>query len=110
MVPLLLAEVLNRRITLPDLILKTSQAPARLLGLPPAGFVPGDRGDFALYPKIAVRIDPDRLHSRCGWTPFEGHMALFPSVVIRDGMVAYRDGEFFRYEPTWFAGNGYVPP
>jgi dihydroorotase len=110
MVPLLLAEVLNRTISLPDVILKTSQAPARLVGIPPAGFTPGARGDFALYPKTAVRIDPDMLHNRCGWTPFEGRMAVFPSIVIRDGAVTYRDGEFFRREPVWFAGNGYVPP
>jgi dihydroorotase len=108
MVPLFLAEVLNGRITLPDLILKTSQAPARLIGIPPAGFAPGNRGDFAIYPKTAVRIDPDMLHSRCGWTPFEGRMAVFPSIVIRDGAVAYRKGEFFRHEPVWFAGKGYV--
>jgi dihydroorotase len=110
MVPLLLTEVLNRKITLSDLIIKTSQAPAQLLGIPPAGFATGNRADFALFPKTPVRIDADKLHSRCGWTPYEGRMAVFPSVVIRDGKIVYREGEFFRHEPVWFAGKGYVPP
>ena len=108
MVPLLLAEVLKGRISLHDVILKTSQAPARIIGIPPAGFVPGDRGDFALYPKTPARIEPDMLHSRCGWTPFEGRMAVFPTAVIQNGEVVYHDGEFFRRDPVWFAGKGYA--
>ena len=42
------------RITLTDLIRKTVTAPAALLGIPPAGFAPGDRADFALYPQSTV--------------------------------------------------------
>ena len=53
---------------------------------------------------------PELLHSKCGWTPFEGHLALFPVTVIRGGKVVYRDGEFFKEEPVWFSGKGYVKP
>ncbi|WP_428371128.1 dihydroorotase [Methanoregula sp.] len=109
MVPLLMAEVLDRRITLPDLIRKTATAPAALIGIPPAGFAPGDRADFALYPHAAVTVEPELLHSRCGWTPFEGHRAIFPRTVIRGGAVVYDHGEFCRREPVWFAGRGYTP-
>src|SRR5208337_5030120 len=109
MVPLLMAEVLDRRITLPDLIRKTATAPAALIGIPPAGFVPGDRADFALYPQSAVTVEPELLHSRCGWTPFEGYRAVFPETVILGGTVVYRDGDFSRGNPSWFAGKGYVP-
>jgi dihydroorotase len=109
MVPLLMAEVLDRRITLPDLIRKTSTAPAALIGIPPAGFAPGDRADFALYPHTAVTVEPELLHSRCGWTPFEGHRAVFPRTVIQGGVVVYDQGEFCRREPVWFAGRGYTP-
>ncbi|MEN6394968.1 MAG: dihydroorotase [Methanoregula sp.] len=107
MVPLLMAAVLDRRITLPDLIQKTSTAPATLIGIPPAGFAPGDRADFALYPHNAVTIEPELLHSRCGWTPFEGFRAVFPDTVIQGGAVAYDQGEFCHSEPVWFAGRGY---
>ncbi|MFZ1128143.1 dihydroorotase [Methanoregula sp.] len=109
MVPLLMAEMIDRRITLTDLVQKTATAPAALIGIPPAGFVPGDRADFALYPRSAVTVEPEILHSRCGWTPFEGCRAVFPETVIMGGAVVYRDGEFFRGNPSWFAGRGHVP-
>jgi len=105
-----MADVLDRKITLPDLIRKTATAPAALIGIPPSGFAPGDRADFALYLRSAVTIEPEILHSKCGWTPFEGHRAIFPKTVILGGTVAYREGEFFRARPTWYPGKGYIPP
>lgn len=107
MIPLLMAEVLHRRCSLPSLIEKTSLRPAALTGIPPAGYKPGDRADFALYPRRCTRIDPDMLHSRAGFSPFSGHEAVFPSVVIMAGRVVYADGQFFRGEPHWFRGKGY---
>jgi dihydroorotase len=109
MVPLLMAEVLEKRISLQDVIAKTSTNPAALLGIPPAGFSPGDRADFALYPKTAAPVDPDLLHSRCGFSPFAGLPAVFPSRVILGGTVVYEEGEFSCGQPVWFAGKGYFP-
>ena len=109
MIPLLLAAVLEKSISLPDVIAKTSRNPAAILGIPPAGFVVGCRGDFALFKKQAVRIEADNLHSRCGWTPFEGKMGVFPSQVIMDGTVVFEDGEFFRATPSWIPGKGFFP-
>ena len=107
--PLLLAAVLEKTISLPEVIAKTSSNPAAILGIPSAGFAPRCRGDFALFKKQAVRIDPDNLHSRCGWTPFEDRMGVFPSRVIMDGTVVYEEGEFFRANPSWIAGKGFFP-
>jgi dihydroorotase len=109
MVPLLLAAVLEKTIGLPDVIAKTSSNPAAILGIPPAGFSPGYRGDFAIFKKQAVRIEADNLHSRCGWTPFEGKMGVFPTQVIMDGMVVFEEGEFFRATPSWIPGKGFFP-
>lgn len=109
MVPLLMGAVLEKRIPLTDVIRKTSQAPAELLGIPCAGFNPGDRADFALYPKNAVAIDPNSLHSKCGFSPFSGLPAIFPRMVILGGEVVYEEGEFTPGSPHWFAGKGYYP-
>lgn len=109
MVPLLMAAVLDKRIPLTDVIRKTSKAPAGLLGIPHAGFEPGDRADFALYPRNAAPIDPDLLHSRCGFSPFAGLPAVFPRTVILGGEVVYEEGEYYPGSPEWFAGNGYYP-
>jgi Dihydroorotase and related cyclic amidohydrolases len=109
MVPLLMAEVLEKRLALPEVIKKTSTAPAALMGIPAAGYMPGDRADFAIYPRESVAITADDLHSRCGWTPYEGMQAVFPAIVIRDGAVVYDAGEFTRIPPVWYAGKGYSP-
>jgi dihydroorotase len=107
MVPLLLSRVLDGKISLQSVIEKTSYRPAEILGIPRAGFRIGDRADFALYEKIPTPVMPELLHSKCGWTPFEGHLALFPATVIREGKIVYQDGEFVKEEPVWFSGKGY---
>ena len=109
MVPLLLAAVLAKKISLPDVIAKTSSNPAAILGIPPAGFTPGSRGDFAIYPKVSVPVDPDILHSRCGWTPFAGCRAVFPQHVIMGGAMAFEGGEFSYAHPAWIPGKGSLP-
>ncbi|KQC04035.1 MAG: dihydroorotase [Methanoculleus sp. SDB] len=108
MIPLLLAAVLEGRISLASLIDKTSYTPCRLLGIPCAGFVPGVRADFALFPRKKDRVDPDALHSRAGWTPYEGMEAVFPAQVIMNGGIAYHDGEFTGSPGTWVPGRGYM--
>ena len=107
MVPLLLAQVLLKKIDLASVIDKTSYAPARLLGIPRAGFEIGDRADFAIYSKKPELIKAESLHSRCRWTPFEGQRAIFPKMVVMNGYIVYLGGEFSRQEPTWFAGKGF---
>lgn len=107
MVPLLLAQVVEGRISKESLIDKTVNAPSKILGIPRSGFDAGDRADFALYGKTATPVRAELLHSRCGWTPFEGKMAVFPDTVIMGGGVVYRDGEFFKSEPLWFPGKGF---
>lgn len=107
MVPLLLAQVLAKKIDLASVIDKTSYAPARLLGIPRAGFDIGDRADFAIYSKKPELIKAESLHSRCGWTPFERQKAIFPKMVVMNGSIAYLGGEFSRQEPTWFFGKGF---
>lgn len=107
MVPLLLAQVAAKKIDLASVIEKTSYAPARLLGIPRAGFEAGDRADFAICPKKPGLIRAESLHSRCGWSPFEGQKAIFPTMVVMHGQIAYLGGEFSRQEPTWFAGKGF---
>ncbi len=107
MVPLLLPEVQRRKHPVSSLIDKVSTRPCEVLGIPPAGFHPGERADFALYPRTITRVDPDELHSRAGWTPFAGLPAIFPELVVMEGGIIYRGGEFFNTVGRWFPGKGY---
>jgi dihydroorotase len=108
MVPLLLPEVLIRKFPVSTLVEKVSRKPCELLGIPPAGLQPGERADFALYDTgNSTRVNGDDLHSRAGWSPFEGHQAIFPDFVIMGGRIVYQNGEFFNQEPAWYPGKGY---
>jgi dihydroorotase len=110
MMPLLVTKVLEHTISVQSLIKKTTTNPAALLAIPEAGFKVGNRADFALYPKMPVRITADNLHSKSGWTPFENLNATFPAIVVMDGSIVYRDGELIKGSPQWFPGHGYRKP
>lgn len=108
MVPLLVARCRERKIPLQELTEKTSWGPSGILGIPRAGFAVGERADFALYPGKAGEVRADDLHSRAGWTPYEGMGAVFPEIVVMGGRVAYRFGDFPPASPRWFPGRGYI--
>ena len=108
MVPLALAYCRAKQIPLSSLIEKTSWKPCEILGIPRAGFQVGDRADFAIYPPGDVAIEAETLHSRAGWTPFEGKRAVFPGTVIMAGEVVFRDGTFTPGHPSWFPGKGFM--
>ncbi|WP_292521152.1 dihydroorotase family protein [Methanoculleus sp.] len=108
MVPLLMAAHRRGQITLSSVIEKTAWRPAAILGILRAGFEPGDRADFALYPDEVTRIDPSSLHAKCGWSPFEGFDAVFPEVVIVHGERAYTCGEYGEACPAWYPGQGFL--
>jgi dihydroorotase len=108
MIPLFIPKVLSGELTPGSLIAKTSAGPCSVLGILPPGFQPGQRADFALYPRGVTIIHARDLHSRCGWTPFEGREAVFPTAVILAGEVVLRDGDFTLGSPRWFPGRGYI--
>jgi dihydroorotase len=73
----------------------TARNPARVFDLPRKGLIAeGIDADLVL-------VDPDHpreirgtdLHSKCGWTPFEGRWGVFPELTLVRGRVVYeRDG------------------
>lgn len=107
MLPLLLAEVVESRISLQSVIEKTVYNPAAILGIPSSGFEVGNRADFGVYPRIPIKIDAESLHSKAGWTPFEGKRGVFPETVIVAGAVTYDSEEFFSNSAEWIPGRGY---
>ncbi|MDD1725029.1 MAG: dihydroorotase [Methanospirillum sp.] len=116
MIPLLMAWVAEHRVCLAEVVRKTSENPARILGIEPAGFVPGCRADFAVFPEKVSVVDPDLLHSKAGWTPYEGMPAIFPEIVILGGEVVFDQGEYVHPgagvrspdHRLWLPGRGYT--
>ncbi|NYT05634.1 MAG: amidohydrolase family protein [Methanomicrobiales archaeon] len=108
MIPLLLAAVYERRISLASVVEKTSSTPARLLGMKAPGCRPGCRADLALYPEEPRPVDPDALHSRAGWSPYAGMPAVFPDIVLVSGDIAFDNGDFSGNRGAWLPGRGYL--
>jgi len=98
MIPLLMGWAKEKKISLSDIIQKTSTRPSEILGICPAGYSPGNRADFAIYPDEGTVICADTLHNTAGWTPYEGMNAMFPEQTILGGEVVFNAGEFFKPE------------
>lgn len=108
MVPLLLAQVYQGRIALSSLLEKVVYTPAHLLGIHASTLMAGSPADLALYPrKETESISADRLHSRAGWTPYEGMQGVFPRITCVGGHLSYHRNEFSRAEGLWVPGRGY---
>jgi len=75
-----------------------SAKPASIFGLDHKGegkgrIAEGYDADIVLVNTRNVQvIIADKLHSRAGWTPFEGRNGIFPEMVLSRGEVVY-DGE-----------------
>jgi dihydroorotase len=91
MVPLLLAETLDGPLTAERVRDLTAATPATTFGLDRKGRVEaGMDADLALYDLDRTRpIRGTRLHSKCGWTPFEGRPGVFPEWTLVRGERVY---------------------
>ncbi|MBT8507683.1 dihydroorotase [Methanomicrobiaceae archaeon CYW5] len=110
MVPLLLAAVYDGRVALASVLEKVVSRPAEILRIPAPGLVSGAAADIAIYPKESIPITAECLHSRAGWTPYEGMSGVFPEVVVCNGRMVYDGGEFTFGAGEWVRGQGYKCP
>ena len=84
MVPLMLQEVVRKRLDLSRLVNSMAEAPADRLGLNRGRIEKGQPADFMFVDfKDSESINVDNLHSRSNWSPFEDWQAIFPHKVFR---------------------------
>jgi len=95
MLPVLLAQVKAGKLDLGTVVDAATSHPAALLGVQDRGALePGLRADFAVYDLAATtKVQAKALHAKCGWTPFEGHAAIFPSHTYLAGKPVVEAGE-----------------
>ena len=93
--PLLLATARTGRLSYERVRDVTAANPARIFDLPSKGRIePGRDADLVLVdPDTTREIRGLELHSKCGWTPFEGHEGVFPEWTMRRGEVIYDGAE-----------------
>ncbi|PSP26015.1 dihydroorotase [Halobacteriales archaeon QH_10_67_22] len=89
--PLLLAEARAGGLTYERVRDVTAANPAAVFDLPGKGRIEeGADADLVLVdPGTTHPVRADRLHTKCDWTPFEGHEAVFPELTMVRGTVVY---------------------
>lgn len=101
--PLLVDAVLAGRLSWPRLAELTSAAPARLCGLAGKGAIePGRDADLVVVdPAASTTVDAARLHSRAGWSPFDGRRlaGALVATYLRGRAIA-RGGELLPGPPS----------
>ena len=88
MLPLLLTAVSEGRLTPEQLVELAHNAPRRIFGLP------AQSGTYVkVEPGARFVLGTEKLHTKCGWTPFEG-MSVRGKVrqVVLRGQTVYEDG------------------
>ncbi len=94
MMPLLLAQAKAGHVDLRTVVDAATVNPAALIGASDRGALePGLRADFAVYEWKPTKVDEDNLHSKCGWSPFDGHNAIFPSHTFLAGRAVMEEHE-----------------
>jgi dihydroorotase len=111
MVPLMLKEVAAGRLSLQRFIDMTAANPARIFGIAGKGRIEeGYDADITFVDMGARRIIRSYdLHSKAGWTPYEGFEAIFPEAVMLRGNVLLSGKEFYgkRGAGRFIKGRGY---
>ncbi len=111
LLPLMLLAVKRNLFPLEKMIDVTSRNAARIFGLDQCSkgvFAEGYDADLVIVnTRNETVIKGDRLHSKAGWTPFEGMEAIFPEYTIARGEVVW-DGEIVvpRGRGRFIPGNG----
>ncbi|WP_406655681.1 dihydroorotase [Methanolobus sp. ZRKC2] len=111
LLPLMLVAVKRNLIPLGRMIDVTSRNPARIFDLTRYSkgvFAEGFDADLVIVDPSNVRkIKGDHLHSKAGWTPYEGMDGIFPEYTIAKGDVVW-DGEILasRGRGNFLPGRG----
>lgn len=91
--PLMMALARKEKLGLDILIKAACEKPAELFGLNKGAIEEGKDADLLVIdPRMVTPINARKLHSKCGWTPFEGYEAIFPQAVFLRGQLLVEDG------------------
>ncbi len=91
---MMMALVKRSFLSLEVLLKAACYTPSRTFGLNKGEIAEGRDADLVVIdPREVVRISARDLHSKCGWTPYEGREAIFPQAAFIRGALVLKDGE-----------------
>jgi dihydroorotase len=94
-VPIFMAMVKQNMFPLGQLVKMGAEMPAATFSVPKGKIAVGYDADLVAFDmRDMTKINPDRLHSKASYSPYEGRDAVFPDTVIIRGEVQVTDGEF----------------
>ncbi len=110
MLPLMLMAVKRNLITLKKLLDVISLNPARIFALRKGAIAPGYDADMVIVGE-PQEIRKEKMHSRAGWTPFNGMEGIFPKMTLSRGDIVFEDGEINakRGRGRFIPGLGLIP-
>jgi dihydroorotase len=112
MAPLMLKEVADGRLPLQRFMDMAAANPARIFGITGKGMLEeGYDADLVFVDMGARRlIQSHELHSKAGWTPYEGFEAIFPKAVMQRGELLLDGKELYgrRGAGKFIHGRGYA--
>lgn len=91
--PLMLAAAYEERLPLARVLEACCRDPAEVLDVPAGRLEPGFWANLVHVPEQPETITDERVHTKCGWTPFEGREGVFPDAVMVRGDWVLREGE-----------------
>ena len=109
MMPLMLLAVKRNLITLKRLLELTCTKPAKIFRLPKGVIEQGYDADLVITGEPAM-IRVEKMHSKAGWTPYNGMQGIFPKMTISRGEIVAEDGEITakRGRGRAIPGHGFV--
>lgn len=88
MVPLMLDLARKNHLGIDDVVRRVCERPGEIYGVRKGKIAVGYHGDLMVVDLGSPKtIKADMLHSRCGWTAFEGMNGVFPSAVFLRGQL-----------------------
>jgi dihydroorotase len=105
-VPIMLAFVKKNLMSLERFVNASSSKAAEIFGLNKGIIKVGYDGDLAVFDmKNVAKVESENLHSKCGWTPYDGREAIFPRAVLLGGELIVEEGNLVSERKGRFVGE-----
>jgi len=96
LVPIMLDHVNRKKLTIEQFVRLVSENPAKIFNIKSKGFIKkGYEADLTIVDMDkVVKIDNDKIESKCKWSPFHGvEVKGFPVITIVNGEIKMKNGK-----------------